>query len=187
MSSGALSLLSSSGTLLTKTSPERRALATLSCCRAIRKKSKANFSSNKVNCDQDLALGVSMEVNTVLLPRQWELVCIHLSEFEAEPLQAHPTDLTVVTRRDDPFDKIVHLVPVVALGQCASNSFRSDVEQREVFLLDEPFSLFQGNDDPSTSLIVFDHQEPVWESGWSFKQTPLLGISVSSCCPIHLE
>ncbi len=90
------------------------------------------------------------------------MVCIRLSEFEAEPLQPHPTDLTIVTRHDDPFYKVVHLVPVVALGQCASNSFQSDMEQREVLLLDEPLSLFQRNDDPSTSLVVFDHQESVW-------------------------
>ncbi len=105
----------------------------------------------------------------VFLPRQWELVCICLSEFKVEPLQPHPTDLTVVTRHDDPFDKIVHLMPVVALGQSASNSFRSDMEQREVFLFDEQLSLFQRKDDLSTSLVVLDHQESVWESGWSFK------------------
>ncbi len=132
---------------------------------AIRKEPKPNFSSHEIDCDQDLALGVSMEFNAVFLPRQWELACIRLSEFEAESLQPHPTDLTVVTRHDDPFDKIVHLLPVIALGQCASNSFRPDVEQREVFLLDESLSLFQRNDDSSTSLVVFDHQESVWESG----------------------
>jgi hypothetical protein len=123
-------------------------------CLAIRKEPEANFSSHKIDRDQDLALGVSMEVDAVFLPRQWELVCIRLSEFEAKPLQPHPTDLTIVTRHDDPFDKIVHLVPVVALSQRASNSFRSDMEQREVFLLDEPLPLFQRNDDSSTSLVV---------------------------------
>ena len=93
----------------------------------------------------------------------------------AESLQPHPADLTVVTRHDDPFDKIVHLVPVVALGQCTSNSFRSDMEQGEVLLLDQPLSLFRRNNDSSTSLVVFDYQESVWESGWGFKWTPPVG------------
>jgi hypothetical protein len=136
---------------------------------AVRKKPEANFSSHKIDCNQDLALGVSMEINAVPLSRQWELVRIGLSEFEAESLQPHPADLTVVTRHDDPFDKIVHLVPVVALGQCPSNSFRSDMEQGEVLLLDKPLSLFQRDNDSSTSLVVFDYQESVGESGWCFK------------------
>ncbi len=110
-----------------------------------------------------------MEVNTVSLSWQRELICNGLSEFEAESLQPHPADLTVVTRHDDPFDEIVHLVPVVALGQRTSNSFRSDMEQREMFLLDEPLLLFQRNNDSSTPLVVFDYQETVWESRWGFK------------------
>jgi hypothetical protein len=36
---------------------------------AIRKEPKAHFSSHKVNRDQDLALGVTMEVDTVSLSR----------------------------------------------------------------------------------------------------------------------
>ncbi len=112
---------------------------------------------------------MSMEVDAVFLPRQRELVCIRLSELEAEPMQPHPTDLTVVTLHADPWDKIVHFLPIVALGQCASNSFRSDMEHRKMFLLNEPLSLFQRNDDSSTSLVVFDRQKSVWESGWSFK------------------
>ena len=103
------------------------------------------------------------------------MVCIRLGELKAKPLQPHPADLTVMTRHDDPFDKIVHLVPVVALGQCTSNSFRSDMEQGEMFLFDQPLSLFQRNNDSSTSLVVFDYQESVWESGWGFKQTPPVG------------
>ncbi len=110
-----------------------------------------------------------MEVNTVSLSRQRELICIGLSKFEAESLQPHPADLTVVTRHDDPFDEIVHLVPVVALGQRASNSFRSDMKQAEMLLLDKPLSLFRRNNDSSTSLVVFDYQETVWEFGWGFK------------------
>jgi hypothetical protein len=89
-----------------------------------------------------------MEVNAVFLSGQRELVCIGLSEFEAESLQPHPADLTVMTRHEDPFDEIVHLVPVVALGQRTSNSFRSDMEQGEMLLLDKPLSLFRRNNDP---------------------------------------
>jgi hypothetical protein len=169
MSSGALSLLNSSGTPLTKTSLERRALDTFSCLRFGRSQRQTSRVTNKIDCKQDLALGASMEVNAVLLSRQRELVCIGLSEFEAESLQPHPADLTVVTRHDAPFNKIVHLVPVVALGQCTSNSFRSDREQGEMLLLDKPLSLFRRNNDSSTSLVVFDYQESVWESGWGFK------------------
>ena len=36
---------------------------------AVRKKPEANFSSHKIDCNQDFALGVSMEVNAVLLSR----------------------------------------------------------------------------------------------------------------------
>jgi hypothetical protein len=71
-----------------------------------------------------------------------------------------------MTRHDDPLDKVVHLVPVVALGQRSSNPFRSDVKQGEMlFLFDEPLSLFRRNDDSLTLLIIFDDQECVWESG----------------------
>jgi hypothetical protein len=64
---------------------------------AIRKKPKAYFSSHKIYCDQDLALGVTVEVDTIFLSRQWELVCVRLGELKAEPLKTHPADLTVVT------------------------------------------------------------------------------------------
>ena len=80
-----------------------------------------------------------------------------------------------MTRHDDPFDEIVHLVPVVALGQRSSHSFCSYVEERKVFLLDKAFSMFQGNDDSSTFLIILNDQESVWESKWSFQQTPPVG------------
>jgi hypothetical protein len=43
------------------------------------------------------------------------------------------------------------------------------MEQGEVLLLDKPLSLFQRDNDSSTSLVVFDYQESVWESGWCFK------------------
>jgi hypothetical protein len=43
------------------------------------------------------------------------------------------------------------------------------MEQGEVLLLDKPLSLFQRDNDSSTSLVVFDYQESVWESGWGFK------------------
>ncbi len=89
---------------------------------AIRKEPKVHFTSHKIYRDQDLALGVSMEVDTVFLSRQWELICVRLSELKAEPLQTHPADLTVMTRHDDLFDEIVHLVPIVTLGQCSSHS-----------------------------------------------------------------
>jgi hypothetical protein len=49
------------------------------------------------------------------------------------------------------------------------------MEQGEVLLLDQPLSLFQRNNDSSTSLVVFDYQESVWESGRGFKQTPPVG------------
>jgi hypothetical protein len=120
MSSGALSLLNSSGTPLTKTSPERRALEHAFLL-VIRKKPKAYFSSHEVYRDQDLALGVSVEVDTILLSRQWKLICVRPGELKAEPLQTHPADLTIVTRHDNLFDEIVHLVPIVTLGQCSSH------------------------------------------------------------------
>jgi hypothetical protein len=63
-----------------------------------------------------------VEVDAVLLSRQWELICVRLSELKAEPLQTHPADLTVMTRHDDLFDEIVHFVPKVTLGQCSSHS-----------------------------------------------------------------
>jgi hypothetical protein len=83
---------------------------------AIRKKPEANFSSHKVNRDQDLALGVTMEVDTISLSGQRKLICIGFSEFKAKPLQSHSADLTIMTRHDDPLDEVVHLVPVIALG-----------------------------------------------------------------------
>ncbi len=88
----------------------------------IRKEPKAHFASHKIYRDQDLALGVSVEVDTVLLSRQWKLICVRLSELKAKPLQTHPADLTVMTRHDNLFDEIVHLVPIVTLGQCSSHS-----------------------------------------------------------------
>ena len=96
---------------------------------AIRKKPEANFSSHKVNRNQDLALGVTMEVDTISLSRQRKLIRICFSKFKAKPLQSHSANLTVVTRHDDPLDEVVHLVPVIALGQRSSNPFRSDVKQ----------------------------------------------------------
>jgi hypothetical protein len=109
---------------------------------AIRKEPKAHFTSHKIGRDQDLALGVSVEVDTVSLSWQRKLICVRLSELEAEPLQTHLADLTVMTRHDDPFNEVVHLVPVVALAQCSSHSLCSYVEERKVFLLDKAFSLF---------------------------------------------
>ena len=94
------------------------------------------------------------------------MVCIRLSELKAKPLQPHPADLTVMTRSDDPLDEVVHLVPVVSLGQCTSDPFRSDVKQGEMLLFNKPLSLFQRNYNSLTSLIVLDDQESVWESGW---------------------
>jgi hypothetical protein len=94
MSSDALSLLNSSGTPLTKTSPEKSSGHVLLL--AIQKKPKAYFSGHEIYRDQDLALGVSMEVDTVYLSWQLELVCVRLSELEDEPLQTYPADLTVV-------------------------------------------------------------------------------------------
>ena len=123
MSSGALSLLNSSGTPLTKTSPESRALDTR------------------------------------------KLVCIRLSELKAKPLQPHPADLAVVTRHD-PLDEVVHLVPIIALGERSSQSFWSDVKQGEMLLFDEPLSPFCRNDDSLTPLIIFNDQKSVGESGW---------------------
>jgi hypothetical protein len=96
---------------------------------AIRKKPKANFSSHKVYRNQDLAFGVTMEVDAVFLSRQRKLVRIRFSEFKAKPLQSHPADLTVMTRHDDPLDEVVHLVPVIALSQRSSDPFWSDVKQ----------------------------------------------------------
>ncbi len=87
----------------------------------IRKEPKAHFASHKIYRDQDLALGVSVEVDTVLLSRQWELICVCLSELKAEPLQTHPADLTVMKRHDNLFDEIVHLVPIVTLGSSCAN------------------------------------------------------------------
>ncbi len=128
---------------------------------------KAHFPSHKVNRNQDLALGVSVEVDTVSLSRQRELVFISLSELKAKPLQTHPADLTVMTRRDDPLNEVVHLVPVISLGQCMSNDpFRSDVKQGEMLLFNEPLPLFQPNDNSLTPLIILDDQESIWESGW---------------------
>lgn len=82
-----------------------------------------------------------MEVDAISLPWQRKLVCIRLSEFKAEPLQPHSADLAIMTRRDDPLNEVVHLVPVIALGQRSRDPFWSDVEQREMLLFDEPLSL----------------------------------------------
>ena len=71
-----------------------------------------------------------------------------------------------MTRRDDPLNEVVHLVPVIALGQRSRDPFWSDVEQREMLLFDEPLSLFRRNDDSLTSLIILDDQETVRKSGW---------------------
>jgi hypothetical protein len=90
---------------------------------AIRKEPEAHFTSHKIYRDQDLALGVSVEVDTVLLSWQRKLICVGLGELKAEPLQTHPADLTVMTRHNDLFDEIAHLVPIVTLGQCSSHSF----------------------------------------------------------------
>ena len=49
------------------------------------------------------------------------------------------------------------------------------MEEREVLLLDETFSLFRRNDDSSTSMVILDDQESVWKSRWSFQQTPPVG------------
>jgi hypothetical protein len=133
---------------------------------AIRKKPEANFSSHKVNRNQDLALGVTVEVDTIFLSRQRKLICISFGEFKAKPLQSHSADLTVMTRHDDPLDEVVRLVPVIALGQRPSDPFRSDVKQGEMLLFDEPLSLFRRNDDSLTSLIILDDQETVRRSGW---------------------
>ncbi len=70
------------------------------------------------------------------------------------------------TLGDDPLDEVVHLVPVIALGQCSSDPFRSDVKQAEMLLFNEPLPLFQRNDDSLMPLIILDDQESVWESGW---------------------
>ncbi len=71
-----------------------------------------------------------------------------------------------MTRHDDPLDEVVHLVPVVALGQRSSDPVRSDVKQGEMLLFDEPLSLLRRNDDSLTPLVIFDDQESVWEPGW---------------------
>ncbi len=97
-----------------------------------------------------------MEVDTILLSRQRELICIRFGELKAKPLQSHPADLTVMTRHDDPLDEVVHFVPVIALGQRASDPFRSDVKQGEMILFNESLSLFRRNDDSPTSLLIFD-------------------------------
>jgi hypothetical protein len=48
---------------------------------AIRKEPKAHFTSHKIYRDQDyLALGVSVEVDTVLLSWQRKLICIRRGE-----------------------------------------------------------------------------------------------------------
>ena len=44
-----------------------------------------------------------------------------------------------------------------------------------MLLFDKAFSLFQGNDDSSTLLIILNDQKSVWESGWSFQKTPPVG------------
>ncbi len=100
--------------------------------------------SHKVYRDQDLACSVSTEVDTISLSGQWELVCIRLGEFKAEPLQPHPANLAVVTRHrhDDPLDEVVHLVPIVAFSERSSYPFMSDVKQGEMLLCDESLSLF---------------------------------------------
>ncbi len=71
-----------------------------------------------------------------------------------------------MTRHDDPLDEVVHLVPVIALGQRPSDPFRSDVKQEEMLLFDEPLSLLRRNDDSLTSLIILDDQEIVRKFGW---------------------
>ncbi len=48
-----------------------------------------------------------------------------------------------MTRRDDPLDEVVHLVPVISLGQCTSDPFRSDVKQGEMLLFNEPLPLIK--------------------------------------------
>ncbi len=83
-----------------------------------------------------------MEVDTIFLSGQRELVCIRLGEFKAKPLQPHPADLVVVTRHDSPLDEVVHLVAIIALGERSSDPFWSDVKQGEMLLFDETFSLF---------------------------------------------
>ncbi len=133
---------------------------------AIRKEPEAHFTSHKIYRDQDLAFSVSMEVDTISLSGQWELVCIRLGEFKAEPLQPHPAYLAIVRRHDDPLDEVVHLVPIIALGERSSHSFWFDVKQGEMLLFDEPLSLFCRNDDSLTPLIIFDDQKSVGESGW---------------------
>jgi hypothetical protein len=172
MSSVALSIRNSSGTPLTKTSPAREKSPGHAFLLAIRKKPKAYFSSHRIYCDQDLALGVSVEVDTIPLSRQWELIYVRLGELEAEPLQTHPADMTVVTRHDNFFDEIVHLVPIMALGQRSSYPLCSNVEEREMLLLDKTNSLFRRNDDSPSSLIILNDQEPVRKAGRSFQQTP---------------
>ncbi len=167
MSSEALSLLNSSGTPLTKTSPERRALDTFSCFRFGRSQRQTSRVTRSIATRISRLAGPWK--STPYFCRGSGSWFASVSANEAESLQPHPADLTVVTRHDDPFDRIVHLVPVVALGQCPSNSFRSDMEQGEVLLLDQPLSLFRKNNDSSTYLVVFDYQESVWESGWGFK------------------
>ncbi len=148
---------------------------------AIRKKPKAYFPSHKIYRNQDLALGVSVEADTIFLSRQWELVCVRLGEFEAaEPLQTHPADLTVVTRHDNLFDEIVHLiVPIIALSQRSSYPLCSNVKEREVLLPDKTLSLFRRNNDSPTPLIILNDQETVRKAGWSFQQTPPVG---DLCC-----
>ncbi len=44
-----------------------------------------------------------------------------------------------------------------------------------MLLLDQTLSLFQWNYDSLTFLIIFDDQESVRKSGWSFEQTPPVG------------
>ncbi len=71
-----------------------------------------------------------------------------------------------MTRHDDPLNEVVHLVPVIAFGQRASDSFWTDVKQGEMLLFDEPLSLFRRNNDSLMPLIVSNDQKFVWESGW---------------------
>jgi hypothetical protein len=71
-----------------------------------------------------------------------------------------------VTRHDDPLDEVVHLVPIIALGERTSYPLMSDVKQGEVLLFDESLSLFCRNDNSLTPLIIFNDQKSVGESGW---------------------
>ncbi len=48
----------------------------------------SSFSGHKVYRDQDLALGVTVKVDTIFLSRQWELICVRLGEVKAERIYA---------------------------------------------------------------------------------------------------